>query len=155
MERRLLAKGVARLLVLGAQVALLAAGIAPRVEAQVLYGSLVGHVRDSSGAAIAGAAVIITHVETKLSRETVTETTGAYNFSTVPTGTYTIKVSLSGFKTFARSDVPVTLNSVTRIDATLHVGQMTEMVEVTAERTVLQADRAEVRLNLDLSLIHI
>ena len=150
MERRLLANGVSWRLVLGAQVvALLAAGNAPRVEAQVLYGSLVGHVRDSSGAAIAGAAVTITHVETKLSRETVTEATGAYNFSTVPTGTYMIKVSLSGFKTFSRLDVPVTLNNVTRIDATLHVGQVTETVEVTADRAVLQSDRAEVRLNLD------
>ena len=150
MEGKLSANGVSRCLVLGAQVAiLLTAGVAPRLEAQVLYGSLVGHVRDSSGSAIAGAAVTITHLETKLSRETVTEATGAYGFSTVPTGTYMLKVSLPGFKTFSRADVPVTLNNVTRMDATLHVGQVTETVEVTADKALLQADRAEVRLDLD------
>ena len=88
MERNRSAAGVPRGLALGAQVfVLLAAGVVPRLEAQVLYGSIVGHVRDSTGAAVPGAAVTITHLETKLSRETVAEATGAYTFSTVPTGT--------------------------------------------------------------------
>ena len=150
MERNRSAAGVPRGLALGAQVfVLLAAGVVPRLEAQVLYGSIVGHVRDSTGAAVPGAAVTITHLETKLSRETVAEATGTYAFSTVPTGTYALKVSLPGFKTFTQPAVPVTLNNVTRIDATLTVGQMTETLEVTADRPVLQADRAEVRLDLD------
>src|SRR5713226_8946732 len=100
MERRLSANSVSRCLVLGAQVViLLAAGVAPRLEAQVLYGSLVGKVRDSSGAALPGAAVTITHLETKLSRETVADAAGAYTFTTVPTGSYMLKVSVPGFKT--------------------------------------------------------
>src|SRR5207247_9407090 len=110
---------------------LLAAGAVARLEAQVLYGSIVGSVRDPSGGGVPGAAVTIAHLETRLSRETVTDATGAYAFSTVPTGTYALKVSLPGFKTFSRPNVPVNLNSVTRIEAALQVGQMTEDLEVT------------------------
>ncbi len=152
MERRNAARGAPRCLglVMGAHViVLLAAGAVTRLEGQVLYGSIVGSARDPSGAGVAGAAVSITHLETRLSRETVTDATGTYAFSTVPTGTYALKVSLPGFKTFSRPNVPVNLNSVTRIDAALQVGQVTEDLEVTAERPLLQADRAEVRVDLD------
>jgi Carboxypeptidase regulatory-like domain/TonB dependent receptor len=150
MRRRASAAGARRTFVLGATlIALLAAGGAPTLEAQVLYGSIVGSVKDSTGAAVPGAGVTITNVETRLSRQALAEANGAYTFSTVPTGTYVLKVSLSGFKTFTQPAVPVTLNSVTRIDATLQVGAVSESVEVTAERPLLQADRAEVRIDLD------
>jgi hypothetical protein len=155
MERKRSTSGVPRCLALGVQVmTLIAAGLAPRLEAQVLYGSIVGNVKDSTGAAVPGAEVTITNLETRLSRQTTAEATGAYTFSTVPTGTYTLKVSLSGFKTFTQPAVPVRLNDVTRIDATLQIGQMTEAVEVTADRPLLQADRAEVRVDLDRRELH-
>ncbi|PYQ21884.1 MAG: hypothetical protein DMF79_07130 [Acidobacteria bacterium] len=114
---------------------LLAAGAVTRLEAQVLYGSIVGSARDSSGAGVPGAAVSITHLETRLSRETVTDAAGAYAFSTVPTGTYALKVSLPGFKSFSRPNVPVTLNSVTRVDAALQVGQVTGCSRPTGPRS--------------------
>ncbi len=115
------------------------------VEAQVLYGSITGNVTDSTGAAIPGAAVTITHQETKATREAISAADGSYRFPTVQTGTYTVEVNLSGFRPFSRTDVPVTLNSVTRVDVPLRVGQLQEAVTVTAERPVLQTDRAEVR----------
>ena len=74
-------------------------------------------------------------------------TTGAYRFPALQTGTYTVTVTLSGFKTFSR-DVPVTINSITRVDATLEVGALSETVLVEAASPVLQTDRAEVRSEL-------
>jgi hypothetical protein len=128
--------------------ALVCALVAPRAAtAQVLYGSIVGSVHDASGAAIPGASVTITHHETKASREGVSDETGAYRFPAVQTGTYTVAVTLSGFKTFSR-DVPVTINSITRVDATLEVGALSETVLVEATSPVLQTDRAEVRSEL-------
>src|SRR5437773_4344066 len=54
----------------------------PVVQAQVLYGSLVGHVEDSSGASVPGATVTISNKATNQSRETITDEVGNYNFPT-------------------------------------------------------------------------
>src|SRR5438552_10339310 len=118
------------------------------LNAQVLYGSLVGNVTDESGAAIPGATVTITHRETGASREAVTDAAGAYRFPTLQSGTYSITVKLTGFRTLTRSDVAVTLNTVTRLDAPLQVGQLSEMVSVSSESALLQTERAEVRAEL-------
>src|SRR5437588_2916574 len=106
MSRAHTGKGVRQSVALGGLgLAVLLALLMPQMtEAQVLYGSMVGNVKDASGAAIPGAIVTITHNETNQSREAVTDETGNYSFTTVPTGTYTLKVSKSGFKTFSRTD---------------------------------------------------
>ncbi len=124
---------------------ILAAGFVSPAASQVLYGSIVGNVRDATGGALPGATVTITHQETRATRETTTDESGAYRFPTVQTGTYTVVATMQGFQKFSRMEVPVTLNSVTRIDATLPVGELQETVTVSAEREVLQTDRAEVR----------
>ena len=118
---------------------------AASLDAQVLYGSIVGNVRDASGGALPGATVVVTHNETKAKRETVTDAVGAYRFSTVQPGTYTVVVTMTGFQTFTRNEVPVTINTVARVDASLGVGQLQESVTVSAETPLLQTDRAEVR----------
>src|SRR3954468_16904713 len=121
--------------------------IARPLSAQVLYGSIVGSVTDASGAAMPGATVTIEQTETKLTRELVTDAGGVYHFTAVPSGTYTVSVKMNGFRTFSRS-VPVTLNSVARVDIKLEIGQLTESVQVSAESPVLQTDKAEVRAEL-------
>jgi len=128
--------------------ALLVLGIAQTGRAQVLYGSIVGNVKDASGAAIPGATVTITNNETNQSREILTDEVGSYDFPTVQTGTYNIKVSKSGFKTTTKSDVVVTLNTVTRVDLSPEVGQVTETIVVTGEAAALKTDRAEVSAEL-------
>jgi hypothetical protein len=117
-------------------------------RAQVLYGSIVGNVKDNSDAAVVGASVKITHKETGQTREAETNTDGSYNFPTVQTGTYDVTVSKQGFKTLTRNNVEVTLNSITRSDMALEVGAVTETVSVTADAAQLQTDRAEVRAEL-------
>src|SRR5215208_5468233 len=66
-------------------------------SAQVLYGSIVGAVSDSTGAAMPGASVTIEQAETKLTREVITDAAGGYQFTAVPSGTYTISVKMNGF----------------------------------------------------------
>ena len=116
--------------------------------AQVLYGSLLGNVTDETGSAVPGATVTITQTETRASHEAITDSAGAYHFTTVPSGTYTVTVKLPGFRTFTRTQVPVTLNNVTRVDVALQVGQLSETVSVAADAPLLQTDRAEVRSEL-------
>src|SRR5712692_5654948 len=118
------------------------------LPAQVLYGSIVGNVTDESGGATPGATVTIRHRETGASRDTVTDSAGFYRFPNVQSGTYTVTVTLTGFRSFNRSDIPVTLNSATRVDAALQVGELSEMVTVSASSPLLQTERVEVRAEL-------
>jgi hypothetical protein len=117
-------------------------------QAQVLYGSITGNVADSGGAVVPGATVIIIHKETGQAREGVTDANGSYDFPTVLAGTYTIKVSKTGFKTTSKDNVTVTLNTVTRADIAVEVGQVSETVIITAEAALLKTDRAEVSAEL-------
>jgi len=119
-----------------------------RLQAQVLYGSILGNVVDPSEAAVPDATVKITHVETGLSRSTTTSATGAYSFPTIPAGTYELRIAKPGFQTHSRTGVQVTINTITRVDVTLATGAVAESVQVTAETAALQTDRAEVRAEI-------
>src|SRR5215813_1325182 len=120
--------------------------LSPRaVTAQVLYGSIVGNVRDASDAAVAGTAVTVTNTETNFSRQVLTNEAGIYNFTGVPAGIYDLKVSREGFVAFTQKNVAVTINTVTRVDVSLKVGGLTESVTVAADAIALQTDRSEVR----------
>ena len=115
----------------------------PAGDAQVLYGSIVGNVEDSSGATLPGATVTITSRETNLARSAVTNETGAYSITNVQAGTYDVKVSLQGFKESVREAVPVSVNTVSRVDARLEIGQLSETVTVQSETALLQTDKAD------------
>jgi Carboxypeptidase regulatory-like domain/TonB dependent receptor len=117
-------------------------------SAQVLYGSIVGNVVDQNGAVIAGAAVIATNQSTSVATNTITNGVGDYNFVTLQAGTYTIKVTTTGFKTFERRDLVVEANNITRTDVKLAVGSVEQSVTVSGEAPVLQTDRAETRENV-------
>ncbi len=112
-------------------------------DAQVLYGSIVGHVTDPSQASVPGANVIAIHTQTNLARETTTRGDGGYAFANLPEGTYTVRISLQGFKEFVQEQVPVSPNTVSRIDIVLQVGALTETITVRTERTLLQTDTGD------------
>lgn len=121
--------------------------------AQVLYGSLVGNVKDGSGASVAGATITVTQSQTQLSRSAVTDSSGQYSLSNLSPGDYQVKIAAPGFKTSSREHVPVVLNSVGRVDATLEVGEVSQTVEVTGAPPILQTDRADVHHDLTAETI--
>src|SRR5215218_55269 len=125
----------------------------PRGDAQVLYGSIVGNVQDSSGATLPGATVTITSQETNLERSAVTNETGAFSFTNVQAGTYDVKVAIQGFKESLRTSVPVTVNTVSRVDAQLELGQLSETVTVQSESQLLQTDKADTHTELQSKAI--
>ncbi len=118
-------------------------------NAQILYGGLVGNVTDSTAAAIPGAKVTINHVATGTTRETTTNESGTYRFPTIAPGIYTLTVQADGFRAFSQSGVAVTVNNLTRVEARLAVGALTEQVTVEGSAAALQTDRAEVRHEMD------
>jgi hypothetical protein len=129
--------------------AVLLALVAPqRAEAQVLYGSLVGNVKDPSGAAVPKASITATNQGTNLTREAVTDESGGYSLTDLPTGNYTLKISQQGFKTFEQTEVAISLNNVSRVDITLQVGEVSETVTITGEAALLQTETSEVHTDL-------
>jgi len=123
-------------------------GAAPAVEAQVLYGSIVGSVVDQSDAVVPNATVTITSKETGLRRETVTDGAGRYALVNVLPGFYELTASAAGFRTVTRENVTVTINAITRIDLRLELGAVTEQVTVAATVTALQTDKSDVRAEI-------
>src|SRR4051794_1102710 len=130
---------------LSLQAVILAVLTVSSTYAQVLSGSIVGQVLDTTSAGVPGASVRITHRETNQVRTTVTNTSGEYSLQSLPGGAYDIVIIKEGFQTFKAESVPLTVGQVARIDAALRVGQISETVSVTGEAAALQTDRAEVR----------
>jgi hypothetical protein len=107
---------------------------------QSTFGTVDGTVADPSGAAIADAKVTLTNTGTQEKHSQNTGDSGLYQFVNVEPGQYRLDIEKAGFKHFARTNVVVQVQQGTHIDAALTVGQVSEMVEVTAETPLLQAE---------------
>jgi hypothetical protein len=116
--------------------------------AQILYGSVVGVVKDPQGASVPGATVTIVNKETNLTKEAVTDAEGAFSIINVLPGPYDVKATLQGFRESVRRDVPVTIGQVSRVTVQLEVGAVTETVTVVSDTQLLQTDKADVSTEL-------
>ena len=123
---------------------LAALSFAAPIHAQILYGSIVGTVTDAQGAKVPGATVTVTNRETNLTRDTVTDGEGNYSVTNVLAGPYDVRVSLAGFRESLRTNVPVTIGQIARVDVSLEVGTLTETVTVASAAELLQTDKADV-----------
>ena len=115
---------------------------------QVLYGSMVGTVTDQSGAMVPTAAVTVSNTSTGLSRQTTTNEVGYYSIPNLPEGGYDLSVSISGFKPYVQKGISVSINAVTRVDATIQVGALSEEVRVEAITALLQTTKSDVSVSL-------
>ncbi|MSV30792.1 MAG: carboxypeptidase regulatory-like domain-containing protein [Bryobacterales bacterium] len=115
---------------------------------QVLYGSLVGNVSDTSAAAVSGVEVQATNVSTNQSRTVLTNGEGGYNLPNLAAGAYTLTFMKAGFRPVRKTELLVSINTITRSDVQLEVGAVTESVTVSTDSAALQTDRAEVRAEI-------
>jgi hypothetical protein len=138
----------AALLCLTAAFALTALNPAP-ASAQALYGSITGTVTDAQKAALPGVAVTATNTGTSLKTETVSDGEGTYTFRNLLPGTYDVSAVIEGFKTLQKTGFPVTAGQVIRVDLSLEIGTLAETVNVVAETTLLQTEKAD--LNTEIS----
>ncbi len=127
-----------------AVVALIAVA-SPSARAQAVYGSIAGTVSDATGAPVPGATVTITNPARKTVDSVVTNASGYYEKLRLLPGSYEVKAELSGFKVKVVSAVNVSVDTQTRVDVSLELGQMTEVVTVeSVESQLLKTDRADV-----------
>ena len=116
--------------------------------AQALYGSITGAVTDQQKAAMPGVTVTATNVGTGLKVETVSDEAGNYTFRNMAPGTYDVSATLEGFKELRRTGYPITAGSVVRVDLSMVLGQLAETVNVVAESTLLQTERADLNTEI-------
>ncbi len=106
--------------------------------------SLHGIISDPQGAVIPAAVVTLASVNTGVSREVVTDNTGAYQFLQEMPGEYTLSVSKPGFSKATREHVVLQVNVPATLDIQLEVGTTGELVNVTAEASLVSTTDASV-----------
>ena len=112
-------------------------------SAQVLTGEIDGTVRDESGAVIPNATVEITNAAQHLLERTVkTDASGQFAAPLLSVGSYSLKVSAEGFKTYAVNDVQVHVGEPSTVPVQLSVGAVSEQIDVTANALTTQLDSA-------------
>jgi len=114
-------------------------------SAQITTGTVAGSVKDASGAVVPGATVVlVSEAKGTKSAPAVTNETGDYVLPNVTADTYTVEVTMSGFKTVKRTGVAVSGGSRVVVPAvTLEPGGAAETVNVTAEAPMIQAQSGE------------
>src|SRR5436305_694368 len=100
---------------------------------QSITSSLVGIVRDDSGAVVPNATITATNVATNARLETKTDVNGNYTLLQLTPGKYTVEIAAPGFKTYVSSGLELELQKQARLDATLSVGQVSETVNVKSD----------------------
>src|SRR5712692_5211200 len=100
-------------------------------EAQVTA-SVNGTVRDTTGAVIAGAEVLLHNNDTTLNRLTTTNDAGYYYIADVQPGSYEMKVTRQGFRTAVQSGITLVVNQTASFNLTLAPGSTTESITVHA-----------------------
>ncbi len=115
---------------------------------QTLYGSLTGIVTDPVGSVVAGAKVTVTNPSTGLTRTDATDSTGTYQFTDLPPGTYDVSFTAPSFGQATSKAVPISANQTRRIDTALTVGNVITSVDVTTAPPTLQTERADVNYEI-------
>ena len=123
---------------------LLAAGMFTRCAAQTTYGKIVGTARDSSGAVIVGAKIAVTNTGTALTTTQITNDVGAYSFTTLNPGAYTIRAEMQNFKSVDVQNIQLQVDQTLRYDLTMELGQVSQSVTVTETLAALNTDTADV-----------
>lgn len=119
----------------------LAAGLS---FAQQISGSITGVVKDTQDAVITGARVTLIDQATGGTRSTTSGNDGAFVFTPVLPGTYTITIEAPGFKKYEQKDVKVFASDrVTLGDLVLSVGALTETITVEASAVQVSTQGAE------------
>jgi len=115
--------------------------LAPEISrAQNITGTLLGDVRDATGAALARTQVTITSVATNQSVHTLTDALGHYEAAYLKPDVYTVRVNSPGFKTSVQDQVKLAVDSRLRLDFVLEVGDVSATVDVTARAAMVETE---------------
>jgi hypothetical protein len=113
------------------------------LHAQYENGSVVGTIRDASGAAVPGAVVTITNNATGVTAKTTANGEGDYEAPSLRVGAYTISASAPGFANAVANNIAVSVGGRERIDLSLKTGATQTTVEVSDVALQLETETSE------------
>jgi hypothetical protein len=122
--------------------ALMVALSAPPAWAQATA-AINGTIRDTAGAVIVGATVVLHNRDTSLDRSAVTNGVGSYVMTNVLPGNYDLRVTMNGFGPAAKTGIGLLVNETTTYDFTLKAGAVNEVVEVQDNPVTLETSTSE------------
>lgn len=108
-----------------------------------------GIVSDTSGAVVTGATMRLTNVETGVILTATSNETGLYRFLFLHPGKYKLVATASGFKTFERDNIQLSVSEAGTLPVVLEVGAQTERITVSAEAPLVEAEKADRGMVID------
>src|ERR1700686_2531116 len=105
-------------------------------------GSIVGTVKDASGASVSGAQLMLTSLATNSKMEGVSDSNGNFQFLQLAPAEYSLVVELTGFKKVTEQHILVEVDQITHLEVALQVGSVSEVMEVTGAMPLLENDRS-------------
>jgi hypothetical protein len=108
-----------------------------------------GIVKDQSEAAVIGAQVAVTNIETGVRNESTSNEVGLYRFPSLPVGRYKLTATMAGFSVAEVSEIKLDVGQTARVDFTLKPGAVTESISVSATAALLDSETATVGQVID------
>ncbi|MGH9662653.1 MAG: TonB-dependent receptor domain-containing protein [Bryobacteraceae bacterium] len=111
--------------------------------------SLLGIVKDSSGAAVPGATVRVDNLDTGLAKSSTSGEAGAFEVLALPRGVYSVTVTKPQFLTWRLARIEMTAGEQRRLSPTLQVGDVQQTVTVEAGVELMQTEKASVEAAIE------
>jgi hypothetical protein len=105
---------------------------------QSFTGSILGTVKDPTGALIPGAQVLVVNTATNLRLTETTGPDGFYRANNLPPGDYTVDITAQGFKKSSITGLVLQINQQAQVDVTLNVGDVADSIQVEAQAVALE-----------------
>lgn len=125
----------------------------PSLQAQRNLATLVGTVKDSSGAVVPHATVTVKNLGTAAARTVTTDASGDYALPDLEVGHYSVTASLQGFKTTVIKDIELQTGQSARIDVVLELGAVTQEVTITTTAPLISTTSSDVGQVVDRSVL--
>src|SRR5947199_2426001 len=113
--------------------------------AQATTAQINGTVKDQSGAVLPGVEITVTQTATGAKRSAVTNETGDYVLASLPLGPYMLEAGLPGFKAYVQTGIVLQVDANPTINVVLHVGQVSEQVEVQTDPCLVETRTTAIR----------
>lgn len=153
MENRVMKTTSRRLYAQMAGLSLMLALITGYASAQATNAQMLGKVADQSGGVIPNATVEVQNTGTGLDRKVITSGTGDYAIPSLPVGTYRLRATAPGFKSFTQSGIVLEGGQQARVDVVLQIGNASETVQVLAQAVQVDTSSASIRTEVDSTQI--